>query len=139
MANVVPGRAELIVEMRSIDPEIIERIGENLKRRAAEIAEERGIPIWTELLTDAHPVQADPRLIEITTEACRETAPDALVLPSGAGHDATQIATIAPIGMIFVPSRDGKSHCPEEWTDLEDVALGVQALARALLKIDEAF
>jgi N-carbamoyl-L-amino-acid hydrolase len=139
MANVVPGRVELIVEMRSIDPETIERIGENLKRRAAEIAEERGVPISTELLTDAHPVQADPRLIEITTEACRETAPEALVLPSGAGHDATQIATIAPIGMIFVPSRDGKSHCPEEWTDLEDIALGVQALARALVKVDEAF
>jgi N-carbamoyl-L-amino-acid hydrolase len=63
--------------------------------------------------------------------------PDALVLPSGAGHDATQIATIAPIGMIFVPSRGGKSHCPEEWTDLEDIALGVQALARALFKIDK--
>jgi N-carbamoyl-L-amino-acid hydrolase len=139
MANVVPGRVELIVEMRSIDPETIERIGENLKRRAAEIAEERQIPISTELLTDAHPVQADPKLIEITAEACREAAPNALVLPSGAGHDATQIATIAPIGMIFVPSRDGKSHCPEEWTDLEDIALGVQALARALVKADKIF
>jgi N-carbamoyl-L-amino-acid hydrolase len=139
MANVVPGRVELIVEMRSIDPTTIERIGENLKKRAAEIAEERQLPISTELLTDAHPVQADPRLIEITTKACRETAPDALVLPSGAGHDATQIATIAPIGMIFVPSRDGKSHCPEEWTDLEDIALGVQALVRALVKVDKAF
>jgi N-carbamoyl-L-amino-acid hydrolase len=41
--------------------------------------------------------------------------------------------------MIFVPSRDGKSHCPEEWTDLEHIALGVQALARALAKVDEVF
>jgi N-carbamoyl-L-amino-acid hydrolase len=139
MANVVPGRTELIVEMRSIDPATIDRIGENLKKQAAKIAEERQIPITVEPLTDAHPVQADPRLIEITTEACRETVPDALVLPSGAGHDATQIATIAPVGMIFVPSRDGKSHCPEEWTDLEDIALGVQALARALIKADRAF
>jgi N-carbamoyl-L-amino-acid hydrolase len=139
MANVVPGRVELIVEMRSIEPEIIERIGQNLKKRAAQIAEARQIPISVEPLTDAHPVQADPRLIEITTEACREVTPDALVLPSGAGHDATQIATIAPIGMIFVPSRDGKSHCPEEWTDLEDIALGVQALARTLVKVDKAF
>lgn len=139
MANVVPGRVELIVEMRSIDPKIIQRIDQGLQQRAAEIAELRGVPISMEPLTDATPVQADPKLLEITTQACRETVPDALVLPSGAGHDATQIATIAPIGMIFVPSKDGKSHCPEEWTDIKDVALGVQALARALLKADEVF
>jgi N-carbamoyl-L-amino-acid hydrolase len=139
MANVVPGPVELIAEVRSIDPATIERIGENLKRRAAEIADERQTPISMELLTDAHPVQADPRLIEITTQACLETAPGALALPSGAGHDATQIATIAPIGMVFVPSRGGKSHSPNEWTDLKDIALGVQAMARALLKADRIF
>jgi len=139
MANVVPGRAELIVEMRSIDPRTIDRIGQKLRQRAAEISGDRSIPISVEPLTDATPVQADPRLLEITTQACRETDPGALVLPSGAGHDATQIATIAPVGLIFVPSRDGKSHCPEEWTDIKDIALGVQALARALVTADRTF
>jgi N-carbamoyl-L-amino-acid hydrolase len=139
MANVVPGRAELIVEMRSIDPQIIDRIDQRLHQKAAEIAKEREISIWMEPLTDAAPVQADPRLIEITTQACRQADPRALVLPSGAGHDATQIGTIAPIGMIFVPSRNGISHNPAEWTDGEDIALGVQAMARALVLADEAF
>jgi N-carbamoyl-L-amino-acid hydrolase len=139
MANVVPGRAELIVEMRSIDPQIIDRLAEVLQQRAGEISRERQISVTMKLLTDAAPVQADPLLLEITTQACRQTDPRALVLPSGAGHDATQIGTIAPIGMIFVPSRDGRSHSPEEWTEIEDIALGVQALARALLMADEAF
>jgi N-carbamoyl-L-amino-acid hydrolase len=139
MANVVPGRVELIAEMRSIEPETIDRIGQSLQRRAAEIAQERDIAVTVDLLTDAAPVKADPGLVEITTQACRETAPDALVLPSGAGHDATQIGTIAPIGMIFVPSREGKSHTPEEWTSNADIALGVQALARALLQVDAEF
>ncbi len=139
MANVVPGQAELIVEMRSIDPQIIDRIDERLHQKAKGVAEERGISIRMDPLTDATPVQADPRLIEITTQACRQTDPRALVLPSGAGHDATQIGTIAPIGMIFVPSRNGISHNPAEWTDMEDIALGVQAMARALVLADEAF
>jgi N-carbamoyl-L-amino-acid hydrolase len=139
MANVVPGQAELIVEMRSIDPKIIDRIDYRLHQKAREIAEERAISIKMDPLTDASPVQADPRLIEITTNACRQTDPRALVLPSGAGHDATQIGTIAPIGMIFVPSRDGISHNPAEWTDSADIALGVQALARALILADQAF
>jgi N-carbamoyl-L-amino-acid hydrolase len=139
MANVVPGHAELIVEMRSIDPQIIARIDEKLHQKATQIAEERRISIRLDPLTDASPVQADPRLLEITTRACRQTDPRALVLPSGAGHDATQIGTIAPIGMIFVPSRNGISHNPAEWTDSEDIALGAQALARAVVLADEAF
>lgn len=139
MANVVPGLVELIVEIRSIEPKTIHQIGGSLQQRVAEITERRGVPISMELLTDAAPVRADPRLLEITSQACRETAPHAQILPSGAGHDAMQIATIAPMGMIFVPSRDGKSHCPEEWTDIEDIALGVQALVRALLRVDEVF
>jgi N-carbamoyl-L-amino-acid hydrolase len=139
MANVVPGRVEFIAEMRSIDPQVIERMGLAFQARAAEVAAQRGVDITVRLLTDATPVQADARLVEITTRACRQAAPEALVLPSGAGHDGMQIGTIAPIGMIFVPSRDGKSHTSEEWTDLEDIALGVQAMARALVEADRAF
>ncbi len=139
MANVVPGRVEFIAEMRSIDPQVIEGMGLAFQARAAEVAAQRGLDIKAKLLTDATPVQADARLLEITTRACRQAAPNALVLPSGAGHDGMQIGTIAPIGMIFVPSREGKSHTPEEWTDLEDIALGVQALARALVEADRAF
>jgi N-carbamoyl-L-amino-acid hydrolase len=139
MANVVPGWAELIVEMRSIDSQVIDRLAEALRQQASEIAQARQVSMAMRLLTDAAPVQADPRLLEITTEACCQTDPRALVLPSGAGHDATQIGTIAPIGMIFVPSRDGRSHSPEEWTEIEDIALGIRALARALLMTDTAF
>jgi len=57
-------------------------------------------------------------------------------MPSGAGHDANLLAKISPIGMIFVPSKDGRSHCPEEWTSYEEVALGVEAIARALIAFD---
>ncbi len=139
MSNVIPGQAALIVEMRSIDPQVIERLGRRLKAVAHTIADERGVSIEMQLLTDAPPVQADRGLLEITAQSCRETAPATLTLPSGAGHDGMQIARIAPIGMIFVPSRDGRSHCPAEWTDMQDIALGVQALARAVVRTDETF
>jgi N-carbamoyl-L-amino-acid hydrolase len=60
-------------------------------------------------------------------------------LASFAGHDAAQMAAIGPAGMIFVPSRDGRSHCPEEWTDLADVVAGVGVLAESLVAADTAF
>ncbi len=57
---------------------------------------------------------------------------------SGAEHDAAHLAALAPMGMIFVPSRDGRSHCPEEWTDIEAIGVGVHALARTLVELDGA-
>ena len=56
---------------------------------------------------------------------------------SGAEHDAAVVARSVPSGMVFVPSRDGRSHCPEEWTDLSDIAAGVTVLTHALMALDE--
>jgi len=57
-------------------------------------------------------------------------------LPSGAGHDGVFVAPIAPMGMIFVPCRDGRSHAPEEWAEPVDCANGAQVLAETLLLLD---
>ncbi len=138
MPNVVPGQVELAVDVRSMCSQTIDRVGQKLEGSAQHIGDERGVVMRLELLTDTAPVTVDKSILEIMQQACRETAPESLSLPSGAGHDASHMATIAPIGMIFVPSRDGRSHCPEEWTDMQDIALGVQALTQALVMIDTA-
>ena len=57
-------------------------------------------------------------------------------MPSGAGHDAQEIADICPMGMIFVPSRDGISHSPREFSKPEDIANGANVLLQSLLKLD---
>jgi N-carbamoyl-L-amino-acid hydrolase len=59
------------------------------------------------------------------------------LLPSGAGHDAGHLAQIIPAGMIFVPSKDGRSHCPEEWTDFEHIGCGVELLGSLIGEIDK--
>jgi N-carbamoyl-L-amino-acid hydrolase len=58
-------------------------------------------------------------------------------LPSGAGHDSAQIARLTPTGMVFIPSKGGRSHCPEEFTEPADVAVGAQVLAATLAQLDE--
>ena len=60
-----------------------------------------------------------------------------VVMPSGAGHDADSLAHHIPIGMIFVPSKDGLSHCKEEWTSDEQLLKGVRVLSETLKRIDE--
>lgn len=69
--------------------------------------------------------------------AARQAGFSALRMPSGAGHDAQVLERFGiPIGMIFVPSRDGISHSPKEWTDWEDCARGVEVLYRTIVKLD---
>jgi N-carbamoyl-L-amino-acid hydrolase len=59
-------------------------------------------------------------------------------LPSGAGHDGVFVARIAPMGMIFVPCREGRSHAPEEWAEPEDCANGARVLAETLILLDRS-
>src|SRR5207248_1413361 len=88
-------------------------------------------------LTAEPPVHVPPAIQRLAQEACRTVGVEAPRLVSMAGHDANQIARLAPVGMLFVPSKDGRSHCPEEWSRLEDMALGVRALLALLSRLDQ--
>jgi acetylornithine deacetylase/succinyl-diaminopimelate desuccinylase-like protein len=60
------------------------------------------------------------------------------VLNSGAGHDAAILARVLPAAMLFVPSHDGLSHCPEEWTSISDISVGVRVLYETVVALDRA-
>jgi acetylornithine deacetylase/succinyl-diaminopimelate desuccinylase-like protein len=78
-----------------------------------------------------------PAVGSVLAEAADRTGRPYLQLPSHAGHDANQMAKIGPIGMLFAPSRDGRGHCPEEWTEPDDIAVCLAALAAAVVRLDE--
>ncbi|WP_138753810.1 Zn-dependent hydrolase [Paenibacillus sinopodophylli] len=135
-ANVIPGRVTFELEIRSLSTAIVEQAATELKKRAAHIAARRGIGIRLEPLSRSEPIRVSDTVQNVIREACSAIAPT-LDLPSGAGHDANQLARIAPIGMIFVPSVGGRSHCPEEWTAYEQVASGVEAIIQSVLLFDQ--
>jgi N-carbamoyl-L-amino-acid hydrolase len=74
-------------------------------------------------------------LLRVTRAICDEAGIDYEIMPSGAGHDAMQMAKITPAGMIFVPSRRGISHNPLEWTHPADIALGAQLLMKTIIRV----
>jgi beta-ureidopropionase / N-carbamoyl-L-amino-acid hydrolase len=134
--NVVPGHVELWCEMRSVDGPILESRRHAFVERAEEIAARREIGVRIDPVSHEEPVPIAEEIQAGFEQVVRALGLPVRRLPSYAGHDGNQMAKIAPIGMLFVPSRDGRSHCPEEWTDLADVALGAQALGEALLRFD---
>jgi N-carbamoyl-L-amino-acid hydrolase len=135
--NVVPGQVEFIVELRDLDATIYERTWLRIEKRFTEIAAAENVSIECQLVADERPALTTPAIRDALREAARAAGYSTLDLPSGAGHDAQQVAHFAPIGMIFVPSRDGISHSPREFTPPADVARGAEVLLRTLLLLDE--
>jgi allantoate deiminase len=127
--NVIPGRAELSLDVRhSDDAERVAAAG-RLRELAMEAAEARGVEVaWKELL-DQPAVGCDPALSERLARAAEAAGVSAPTLPSGAGHDAAMMAAIAPVAMLFVRCAGGVSHHPDESVAEADVAVAVDALA----------
>ena len=134
--NVVPDHARVWAEMRSIDAGWLSGAKGRIAEQIASDAAERGVEVVLEWLNDQAPVPTDPSIQDVIGAAADDLGVPWSAVPSGAGHDAAHMAHLGPMGMIFVPSRDGRSHCPEEWTDLADLATGVHALGATLLRLD---
>ena len=133
--NAVPGRAELSVDIRSTSAQSKERVARSVKTYAQEIARKRGIGVEVLAIREENPVPLDKRLLRVTREVCEMKNIIYEIMPSGAGHDAMQMAKITPAGMIFIPSQRGISHNPLEWTDPADIALGAQLLMETMIRV----
>ena len=135
-SNVVPGRVALCVEYRSNSTPARGAFVAAMKRHGERIADEFDLDIDFELLSDADPAICADVVRECIRNACDASGHPALDMPSGAGHDAMQVARIAPMGMIFIPCREGRSHCPDEWVSPEDLTAGAAVLYETVLALD---
>jgi beta-ureidopropionase / N-carbamoyl-L-amino-acid hydrolase len=133
--NAVPGRTELSVDIRSTSAQVKDRVARMVKDQARKIARRRTIGVDILTIREENPVPLDRRLLQLTREVCDQNGIDYEIMPSGAGHDAMQMAKITPAGMIFVPSKRGISHNPLEWTDPGDIALGTQLLMETMIRV----
>ena len=135
--NIVPGLVKLSLELRDLSPEKIARLGEEIQQRAQAIAKQTMTEIsFTQTEHDA-PALATPRIQSQIEAAAAGLGLKTMRLPSGAGHDAQVIATLGPMGMIFVPSVAGVSHSPRELTTWEDCANGANVLLHTILREDQ--
>lgn len=135
--NVIPGIARTSLEIRDLDSEKMQKVFDAIRQRANEIATTTGTQIeFEELDLGAKPILTDPDIRSVIQQASDELGYSSLLMPSGAGHDAQEMATIAPTGMIFVPSVKGISHSPEEFTSAKDMANGANTLLHTVLALD---
>ena len=117
--------------------EKIDLLYEDIAERARALEAESGVKItFTALDVTATAALTDERIRQVVEDSAKDLDLSHVRMPSGAGHDAQEIARIAPVGMIFVPSVDGISHSPKEFTRPADMANGANVLLQTILRID---
>ncbi len=137
--NVIPDRVVLSLEIRDLDAAKMQRLFDTIRQRTRKVAAHHGTPFeYRELDVASSPAPTDPRIQEVIAESAAALGMSYKRMPSGAGHDAQDIARIAPTGMIFVPSVGGISHSPREYTSPEDMANGANVLLHTVLALDKS-
>ena len=135
--NVIPGEVVLSLEIRDLSAAKIQRVFDEIRREGKRIADARFTPIrYAEIDVASSPAPTDARMRRIIAAAADELGLSFKFMPSGAGHDAQDMARITPTGMIFVPSAKGISHSPQEFTSAQDMANGASVLLWTVLEID---
>jgi N-carbamoyl-L-amino-acid hydrolase len=135
--NVIPGHVEFPVELRDLEASKVEQMWDRVQERFKQIDKEENVETRCTEFDDVVPARTDSRVQAAIRDAAKSAGLSTMDLPSGAVHDAQQISKIAPAGMIFVPSHDGISHSPKEFTSSQDVANGAEVLYRSVLLLDE--
>lgn len=131
--NVVPGRVELAVDVRGIDTDSIGRCCDAIRASLSEICARRKVAGSIRVLSADLPVRLSGRIMAVIEQACLQNRLEYRVMPSGAGHDAMNVASLTEAGLIFIPCRGGVSHNPAEAVDPADVEAGFMVLSDALL------
>lgn len=129
----IPGRVMFICDLRHPEPDAIARLDAQMQDAMRAIAKRRGLEIAIERVMEKPPVQFAPEIVDTVRAAARDLGYDSIDMLSGAGHDAMNVARVAPAGMIFVPCKDGLSHNEAESAEPAHLAAGAQVLLQALL------
>lgn len=135
--NVIPGKVEMSLQMRDLSTEKIMKMYADIEKRAQQIAEETNTQIAFEHLNlSSFPTMASKVIQDKMIQAADSLGISYIKMQSGAGHDAQEMAALGPIGMVFIPSKDGISHNPKEYSSPSQMAKGANVMLKTIVLLD---
>jgi allantoate deiminase len=136
--NIVAADVEFTVDLRSKDYESIKRVKSKIVKDLEELTKgNEGLSFETVQMLDIRPVEMSKEILNLFEKNAENNNFSYETMISGAGHDAMIMGSITDVGLIFVPSKDGRSHCPEEWTDYEDLQKGIELIYDTVIELGE--
>jgi allantoate deiminase len=136
--NIIPGRVEFTLDLRDIDERVRDEVEQRIVGEAKRLSEVRDVGLDVDTLQRVAPVLCSDLVQNAATTACEELGLKSYPLASGAGHDGMHLKDLCPVGMIFVRSKDGISHNPDEWSSQQDCVAGANVLYRTVLNLTGA-
>lgn len=131
--NVVPGDVEIKVDIRATSIESRQRVLDHFHQTIEEVSKKRQLEIITDEIIAEEPVLLTQDIIEVAESICKNKGIPYNLMVSGAGHDAMNMVRICPTGLIFIPSVNGLSHHPDEYTELDDIMIGIDVLEELII------
>ncbi|HTY81059.1 MAG TPA: Zn-dependent hydrolase [Candidatus Bathyarchaeia archaeon] len=135
VSNIVPDRCVLLHEMRELDPKILNRLERQCLALAKSVARKWKLKVAVEPISRSEPARCAPRVMRAVEAAATDLKLKVKHMPSGAGHDAQNLALVTESGMLFIPSQGGRSHRPDETSDWRAIERGANTLLHTLLKL----
>ena len=134
-ANVIPGLVRFSADVRHSDELRLEAMVASIAHVAENLSKARKLRCHIEVKAEAEPVRMTQEICDLIEKIARGKGVEPVRMASGAGHDTGIIAKISDAGMIFLPSQGGRSHCGEEFTKVEDIALGAEILLDTIMEL----
>jgi N-carbamoyl-L-amino-acid hydrolase len=136
--NVIAGQVRMSLEIRDLEMDKIQLLFERIRNSADILSEKTDTTIAFDQYYESPAAITDERIKDLIQESADVLGLSAMHMPSGAGHDAQSLAGIAPLGMIFVPSKDGISHAPSEFTSAQQITDGANVLLQTIIRLDKS-
>ncbi|MEG0557890.1 MAG: Zn-dependent hydrolase, partial [Comamonas sp.] len=136
-SNAVPGLVEMMMEVRSDNVDVLETFPEELFALVQAGLSELRVKADMQDVSRSQPTDCAEIVMQAVESACENLQYAQIRMPSGAGHDAVYMAPTGPIGMIFIPCLNGRSHCPEEWIEPNQLLDGTRVLFETVRVLDE--
>ena len=135
--NVISGRVDFSLEIRDLDMEKVSRLFSQIEASATKLATDNDTTVTFDQYYESPAAITDERIKKIVNDSANALQLTSMHMPSGAGHDAQSMKHIAPLGMIFVPSRGGISHAPGEFTSEQQITDGANVLLQTIIGLDQ--
>ncbi len=133
--NIVPGKCSFTIDFRQFERGLFEEGKREVEKLIAACAEKRGLKCNFRKAAEAPPVVFDSDMVGLVERTAAKVGLGSGRMVSGASHDAQFLSPFCPTVMIFVPSKGGRSHCPEEWTEAKDLENGCNVLLHSVLEL----
>ncbi len=135
--NAIPAEVTFVVDIRDVAQAGIDAVVDQVKLAVAKYAGENQVDYAISEMASTEAIQIKPYIIEIMKRQAEQLKLDYILMPSGAVHDSNNMAEVTDVGMIFVPSKDGRSHVKEEYTDWDDIAAGADLLLATFMELSK--